>query len=287
MQLITIFTPTFNRVDKLTRLYESLIKQTCKDFIWLIVDDGSTDETFNYVQEIINEKKIKISYHYQVNSGKYIAHNLGVSLSNTKLFCCVDSDDFLTSNAIELVKNKWEKVITQKDIIGILALKSYLNGNYITKIKKNVEKSTLQEAYRKKILEGDTMLIYRTEIIKNVKFPTIENEFFFPEVYLYDLLDEYGELSFLAEALYMCEYLENGYTNNLSSIIKQNPTGYLLFLKNRIELKDNLIDRLINTIKYSGLCIAINKKYDLSNVREHKILFLVSYVYSVKRFGYK
>lgn len=93
--IITIFTPTFNRAEKLSSLYRSLEKQTCKDFVWLIVDDGSKDDTECRVRKWIDAQKIKIIYLKQDNQGKHVAHNLGVDYCTTLLFSCVDSDDTL------------------------------------------------------------------------------------------------------------------------------------------------------------------------------------------------
>ena len=109
MKEITIFTPTYNRLYSMKRLYRSLINQTNKDFIWLIVDDGSTDKTEEYVREWINNNKIEIRYLYQKNQGKQVAHNLAVENCNTDFFICVDSDDYLTNNAVEImISNKYK-----------------------------------------------------------------------------------------------------------------------------------------------------------------------------------
>ena len=105
--MLTIFTPTYNRVDLLPRLYQSLIEQTERDFEWLIIDDGSTDKTEEYVNSIIKEKKIHIRYYWQKNSGKQSAHNNAVGLARGEWFFCVDSDDFLESTAVKKLRTGW------------------------------------------------------------------------------------------------------------------------------------------------------------------------------------
>jgi len=107
---ITVFTPTYNRAYILNRLYESLKKQSSKSFLWLIIDDGSTDNTEELVNAWIRENIIEIRYYKQENGGKQRAHNKAVELCDTELFICVDSDDYLTENAIEGV------FLTQKTI---------------------------------------------------------------------------------------------------------------------------------------------------------------------------
>src|SRR5699024_7599204 len=104
---LTIFTPTYNRAYILPKLYNSLVEQSNKDFVWLIVDDGSTDNTKKLVFTWIRENKISIKYYYQKNQGKSIAHNKGVKETDTELFSCVDSDDYLTKDCVEVVMNTW------------------------------------------------------------------------------------------------------------------------------------------------------------------------------------
>ena len=108
MEQVTIFTATFNREKLLSRLYNSLCSQTNKNFIWLIVDDGSIDSTETLVQTWISENKISIRYFKQNNFGKPMAHNKGVELTKTELFLCVDSDDYLTQNTVEEVLQCWK-----------------------------------------------------------------------------------------------------------------------------------------------------------------------------------
>jgi glycosyltransferase involved in cell wall biosynthesis len=108
---ITVFTPTYNRAYILDRVYKSLINQTNKSFVWLIVDDGSTDNTESLVKKWIKEDKIEIKYYKQKNGGKQRAHNKAVKLTDTDLFICLDSDDYFTKDAIEILLNSWNEVV--------------------------------------------------------------------------------------------------------------------------------------------------------------------------------
>ena len=127
MELVTVFTPTYNRAYTLERLYNSLVEQTNNSFVWLIVDDGSTDNTAQLVNKFIAENKINIQYHCQENAGKSQAHNKGVALCETELFVCVDSDDYLAPNAIERVTHHWNYAKSLENCIGIFALRSLFN----------------------------------------------------------------------------------------------------------------------------------------------------------------
>ena len=116
-QGITIFTPTYNRAHRLPVLYQSLCKQTSREFEWVVVDDGSTDDTKSLINGWIKEGKINIRYFWQENAGKAQAHNLGVEMAEKNLFTCVDSDDLLVTNAVERISKVWNECLNK---IGIL-----------------------------------------------------------------------------------------------------------------------------------------------------------------------
>jgi len=256
---ITIFTPTYIRGYRLPILYNSLKRQTSKDFIWLIIDDGSTDNTYLLVQEWIQKNEIKIEYFRQENQGKSQAHNKGVEFTKTELFTCVDSDDYLDDYTVEELIKIWKKK-ENDGIIGILAFKGQHNGKSLTTIKnRNIKSTTLKAAYSNLGLKGDTMLIYNTEILSKYSFPKFKNEKFVPEAYLYDLLDKDGKLLLLRKTLYYCEYLEDGYTKNIAKLLVDNPNGYITFVNQRLLDDSKFIDKLKNTIRYTAMCMASEK----------------------------
>ena len=110
MKTVTVFTPTYNRAYTLPKLYNSLCRQTSVDFMWLVVDDGSTDNTEELIKGWQEENKVLIEYHKQSNGGKMRAHNLGVKLCNSELFFCVDSDDYISDVAIEHIIDYWNEL---------------------------------------------------------------------------------------------------------------------------------------------------------------------------------
>lgn len=286
MEIITIFTPTYNRANTLPRLYRSLKTQTIKNFIWLIIDDGSQDDTNSLVNNWIEENSIKIEYYKQENSGKSLAHNKGVELTKTELFTCVDSDDFLISTAIEDIITYWNH---REDltVAGILAYKGLVNGKSITVMADTQKKSTtLKNAYSKLGLKGDTMLIFRTEIISKYKFPDYQGEKFVPEAFLYDLIDQDGELLILPDVLYIAEYLDDGYTNNMAKLLSRNPRGYLAYIKNRLILDISWNDKVMDTIRYTAMCIFSNERQRISK-SIYPILTFVTYPLGYFLYFYK
>lgn len=230
---ITIFTPTYNRAYRLQKLYESLCDQSCDKFEWLVVDDGSTDSTKEMVNTWRKENKILIRYFWQENAGKAQAHNLGVELAEMQLFTCVDSDDYLLPNAVERIFEIWDK---NPDKIGIICARIDVDHNPITYWNGSVKYCTLYDAYRKYDLRGDTMLIYQTELIKKYRFPRFEGEKFVTEAYLYDCLDREGNMYITNEALYVTEYLPDGYTLNSHKLIQENPYGFQAYIIQRLKL---------------------------------------------------
>ncbi|KMO87669.1 hypothetical protein AB840_01895 [Megasphaera cerevisiae DSM 20462] len=261
---ITVFTPTYNRAYTLPRLYKSLAHQSNKNFVWLIVDDGSTDQTMQIVQSWIADGKIKIEYYKQKNQGKSAAHNRGVSLTKTELFTCVDSDDYLNTNAIGDILTLW-KCKKSDYCVGILAYKGTPNGNLITKIKdKSCEFTTLYEAYANHGLTGDTMLVFRTDVVSQFNFPCFEGEKFVPEAYLYDQIDQVGSFFLYRKILYYCQYMEDGYTKNMTNLLKKNPQGYLAYINQRLTLDNTLKEKVLDSIRYVAMSFVINRKNVIS-----------------------
>ncbi len=247
---ITIFTPTYNRESTLPRLYQSLCRQTVSDFYWLLINDGSIDNTETLVKGWQLEEKIQIVYFYQENSGKANAHNAAVKYADTELFLCVDSDDYLVDNAVKRILEYWEE---NKNSTGILALKGDRSGQPITKWESTVKYATLLEATRIYGLRGDTMLVFRTEILKKYFFPVFPGERFVPESYLYDQIDLEGKLHILPEVLYLCEYRPDGYTANIRKVNCNNPNGYLAYIQQRLKLDKEIKYKIADTIRYIGI----------------------------------
>lgn len=252
--MLTIFTPTYNRAHTLERLYQSLCAQSVKDFEWLLVDDGSTDSTRDLVLSWMEQKIFSIRYIYQENSGKSQAHNEGVAKAKGKLFTCVDSDDYLTEDAVEKILHWWEQ---NEGIVGIVCGRGYSSQNPITLWNGEVERAKLIDAYRKYSLRGDTMLVYDTKVIQRYSFPYFKGEKFVPESYLYDQLDDEGELFITNEVIYIGEYLEDGYTKSMAKVIAKNPKGYEAYILQRLTRDRLLKYKIQDTIRYVAIKLCL------------------------------
>lgn len=289
-KLLTIFTPTYNRKDKLIRLYNSLCNQTNKGFKWLIIDDGSTDETKELIDLFIEESNILIEYYFQNNSGKMKAHNKAVKICDTPLFLCVDSDDYLIKNAVDIIlKVMSKKRMDDKKIIGMLAYKTSEREMLVEDKNIGVEtlnQVTLQELYKNKY-SGETTLVFKTEVIKKYPFVIYEGEKFIQEKTVYDLLDKVGKYIFLPENLTIFEYQKDGYTNNIRNIMVNNPKGAFHYFNEAIKSEKSKLrnfKNIVNAVAYGFLANykwkAIFKEYRLYKAILAPIAF---YIYLKKK----
>lgn len=248
---LTVFTPTFNREYILPVLYQSLLRQTSQDFVWLIVDDGSTDNTEALVQSWINENVISIRYIYQENLGMVGAHNTAHHNINTELNVCIDSDDYMPDNAVETILRKWDENKNEK-LMGMVGLDSYKNGDIIgSMFPDKVNTATFSELLFKYHLKGDKKYVLRTDLIKkHLPYPSVPNEKFPAPSYMYLILEQKYDLLLLNEVLCIVEYLPDGNSMNKIKQIFKSPNAFALYRIARMKYPYNYIDKFKNAIHY-------------------------------------
>lgn len=229
---LTVFTPSYNRAYLLPRCYESMKAQACNDFIWMIIDDGSTDNTAELVKGWQKEDNgFKIEYIYKPNGGMHTAHNTAYENIKTELNVCIDSDDLLGDDAVGKIVRFWKKYGSEK-YAGVLGLDADLNGNIIGKgFPKGIEETTLRGYYANGG-KGDKKLVYRTDVItKYPPYPVFEGEKFISLGYKYTLCDDEYKLLILDEVLCNVEYQQDGSTRNMYRQYKSNPKGWAFMRK--------------------------------------------------------
>lgn len=232
--MVTILTATYNRAYCLSNLYNSLKVQTINDFEWIIVDDGSTDCTKELVDQWISEAIIPIYYRTQSNGGRHRAINNGVKLAKGDYIFLVDSDDFISKDAIEKI-NKWITDINYlEEYAGVSGVRWSRSSNEL------IGKFPLRCEYidatnierRKKKLDGDKAEVYKTEILRKYPFPEIEGEKFIPESVVWDEIAHDGyKIRWFKDIIYFCDYQQDGLTKNNNNIVVKNPKGYALAKK--------------------------------------------------------
>ncbi|PIA77536.1 glycosyltransferase [Gaetbulibacter sp. 4G1] len=286
MKKITVFTPTYNRAYCLPQCYNSLIKQTSKDFLWLIIDDGSTDNTRELVENWISDGRISIQYHYQENQGMHGAHNSAYSLINTDLNVCIDSDDFMPDNAIERILTLWQKH-GSKRYAGIIGLDIDRQGNIIgTPFPKNLKECKYYQLKSKYNVVGDKKFVYRTEVIKKYpEYPIFKGERFVPLGYKYMLIDQdYWLLSF-NEVFCNVEYMEDGSSLNIFNQYKRHPRGFAHERKQRMKYSYTFKERFKNAIHYVSSSIMINNWMFISDSPK-KVLTIIAIPFGVILYFY-
>lgn len=228
MPLLTVFTPTYNRAYVLPKCYEAMKKQSCKDFIWLIVDDGSTDNTCELAEKWKKESNgFELRYIYQENLGMHGAHNFAYNNIDTEINTCIDSDDYMPDDAVEKIINFWNACDKEKNISGFLALDAYDNGEIIgTGFPNNIKCATSYEYYYKYKIKGDKKFILRSDLTKMYPYPIFDDEKYVNLATKYCLLDNDYMLLNLNEVVCIVEYLEDGSSLNMFRQYLNNPKGF-------------------------------------------------------------
>lgn len=218
MTTLTIFTPSYNNGIHIKKLYQSLLKQTCKDFEWLIVDDGSSDNTRDIVHGFQEGSDFKIDYIYQENKGKYKAHYYAINQCKTMLFCCIDADIVLYENIIETMLKEWEDYKNEPSIIGIGmpiiyfdSLSRVIGGIYPDGIPTMGRLSELTSRYK---YCGETAYVFLTEILKDLTILDVLDEKFLTESALYFPLNKKYKVHWLNVPVGESVYQKEGLTNN-------------------------------------------------------------------------
>lgn len=243
---LTIFTPAYNRAYTLPRTYESMKQQKNTDFIWLIVDDGSSDNTAELVKQWqAEENGFEIQYIYKENGGMHTAHNTAYQMIDTELNVCIDSDDALAPDAVQFIFDAWEKV-KGKGYAGLLGLDAEFSGKVIGKgFPEGLTQTTLGGYYRNGGA-GDKKLVLRTDVVRKYPpYPTFEGERFVPLGSLYTMIDWDYQLSVLDAVLCLVEYMPDGSTHNMLRQYYRNPRGFrygrLITMRSHLGLKKQLM----------------------------------------------
>lgn len=261
--ILTVFTPAYNRAHTITRTYESLLNQNCKDFIWLIVDDGSTDNTAELVKQWQKKDNgFEIQYIYKENGGMHTAHNTAYENIHTELNVCIDSDDCMGENAVKIILKKWEEV-KDKGYAGIIGLDADMNGNIIGSGFPDGLEETTVIGYYSAGGSGDKKLVYRTDIInKYPPYPVFEGEKYVALSYKYRLIDQSYKMAVLDKVLCNVDYQADGSSNTMWKQYLRNPKGFAFWRKVCMEHPESVKRLIIDCIHYcSSSFIAKNGKY--------------------------
>ncbi len=282
---LTIFTPAYNRAYTLHLGYEALCRQTCQDFEWLIIDDGSTDNTRALVEEWIAENKIPIRYHYQENQGMHGAHNTAYRLMTTELNTCIDSDDYMPDDAVEKILTFWKQYGSNK-VAGLIGLDADFDGNLIGTAFETSNQLTTLGGFYARGGKGDKKMVYRTEVIRQYpEYPLFPGENYVSLGYKYELIDQDYPLLTLNEVLVQVEYRPDGSSMNMFRQYIRNPQGFAFIRKSSMQLAPTAKRRFMEAVHYvSSSLLLKNKRFLQESPR--KMLTLCAVPLGIALFAY-
>lgn len=273
---LTIFTPAYNRAHTLPRTLDSLKRQQNKNFIWLIIDDGSTDNTKELVNKWLKDDYgFEIVYIYKENGGMHTAHNVAYENIDTELNVCIDSDDCLADDAVENILNKWNE-IHNKNYAGIIGLDADFQGKIIGEsFPASLHETTLTEYYARGGC-GDKKLVYRTDVINQYpQYPVFPGEKYVALAYKYRLIDQNYKLAVLNKVLCNVEYQPDGSSATMWKQYIKNPKGFSFWRKVCMKYPESRKRLIIDSIHYvSNSILAKNKHYVKESPRKGLTILL-------------
>lgn len=257
--MISILTATYNRAYIITNLFDSLIRQSCHDFEWIVVDDGSSDGSFEKLQSLRDSgTPFPMTVHRQPNRGKHCAINTAVSLAGGNYVFIVDSDDQLTPDAVETVLQWIGSIDSNPRLAGVAGLRGYINnpqriGDFPA-LPAGCHYIDAPNTARKKLgLLGDKAEVYRTQLLRDNPFKVFDGENFLPECTVWDEIAFKGySIRWFDKIIYKCEYLPDGLTKSGDQAFLNNFQGFTYYTRHRIKTH-GLVDRMIAIGAYCRL----------------------------------
>lgn len=277
--LLTIFTPTYNRAHTLKRLFNSIQLQQSEDFEWLIIDDGSTDNTDSIIKEIENKATFPILFIKQQNGGKHRAYNNALKYARGNFLFTVDSDDWLPENSLMSITSIIRSnphIFSDEKVAGIIALKNYADGNIIGHRYINSDIVTSLSELSHSGQGGERSIILKTDIAKLYPYPAIATENFMTESVVYDQIDINHKFFVSNEELTSCEYQADGLSSNPKRLMVKNPGGYMIYYSQRIDIATSIKERIGYIIRYNAFKRIYSGK-ELYYTGRYRLLCLLLY----------
>ncbi len=281
-KILTIYTPTYNRASLLRRLYNSLRCQINTQFIWLVIDDGSTDCTFNFIQKCKLDGIIDVEYIYKENGGVHTARDLAYELTNTELVVGIDSDDYITSDFVDIIINTWKENLNA-DYIGIISPVEVLGQVKKRKEFPNKKCITFQSLMFKEKYNYDVNIILKSSVIKSIpKYPVFKNEKLVPESFKWMQLPN-EKFILIDKKIKIIEYQSDGYTADYRKVLIKNLNGFIavsqITMTNCVFFKQ----RIKACLRYLICSFIQKRKYIIRNSNKRFLTFLL---YPIGLMGY-
>lgn len=279
MEPLTIITPTYNRAGLIVNLYSSLENQTNKHFCWMIIDDGSTDNTFEVIRKLKDVASFEVIYLQKANGGKHTALNFGIKEINTELTFIVDSDDTLTEDAVQNILDVHAKYSDNK----IISCYSFLRGHENRKPIVPIEKNEFIENYIKYRIKnnrpGDMAEVFKTKYLKEYPFPEFSGEKFVSEDVVWIEIGKVSNSVYINKVIYICQYLQGGLTDNDKPMKFASPNGSMMrgkqLMSKECGIKANIKGSIIYNV-YLKEAKKINKRNEIKLCLRETLLCLLT-----------
>ena len=258
MKTLTVLTPTFNRAELLRRVYSSMIRQTSDDFVWMIVDDGSTDDTERFVREFIEEGKIEIEYIKKENGGKHTAVNLAISSVKTELIAIsLDSDDAFLPDSAERILRVYRETGGAYD--GYVFPKGSSDGTpHVKRFDRTLEVDSWQSAVSRGRFEGEAVIVLKRDYAAGFSFPVIPGETFCTEALVW--LKMTSPFFWSRDVVCVGDYLDDGYSNNIMKMFASAPRSFMMYNDLRVSLWKNPLMRFKYAAYYDAFSMMCRER---------------------------
>lgn len=280
--MISVVTPTYNRGNLLKKCFNSLLLQSNSDFEWIIIDDGSTDNTKDIVKSFSRDRKLNfdINYIYKENGGKHTALNTSYEHINGDYVVVLDSDDIFESFAIEKIELAWQKWKNNKEVGMITFLKAEKGNNSPICYVRNSNVPVYSYKEKRICNTGrDCCDTFRKELFIKYKFPSFANEKFIGEGAVWQLLEFEAKTVYINEIIYRSEYLNGGLTKLGRKFFNSNPNGGMYTTNIGMDSRLSMVSRIKNGILYSNYSkfakVSFSRAYHDS---QYKIIMLITYI---------
>lgn len=261
---VTIFTPTYNRAHTLPRLYNSLVEQSNHDFEWLIVDDGSIDNTEELVSSFKTDK-FKIRYFKQENNGKHIATNIGLKNAKGHLFTCLDSDDWFYPNAVDYFITQFDR---NSHMNALITLDTFEDGTVVGETLPEIEKVNWVDLRYLYKVKRDKCYVYKTSIVRNMTFPQYGNSQHMPPSYQLFEYSKYYDCHLSNEKTKFVEYLDDGISSKVKINYFKSAENYCVYRKFAFNELPNLKEKVIDVLLFniSWIDTKLSPKYKFKDI---------------------
>lgn len=257
----TVFTPTYNRAHTLPRVYECLCAQTYTNFEWLIVDDGSTDNTFEIVKSWIDVKIIAVRYLRQDNAGKHVAFNRGVENAKGELFVPLDSDDTCIPQTLARFYERWHAIPKnmRSTFSGITCLCNDENGNIVGgPLPNDIIDGRFYDVLSKLNRTGEMWGFHRTTVLREFPFPIFLGEKFVPEGLVWNRIAGKYNMRFINEPLRHYYASNDALSLKMAKIRADSPMATISYYKEFLNTNTQLASRMKTCINIWRFCIQSN-----------------------------